>query len=81
MFTVVTESAMNDTETQSLRQSLHDLNNSLNAISMQTELAQMYAGTGDTELLQSALRIIMKQCRNSSSISHGIQAGLQKTSS
>jgi hypothetical protein len=80
MLTVATGSAMNDTETQSLRQSLHDLNNCLNAISMQTELAQMYAGTGDIELLQSALRVIMKECRNSSSISHGLQAGLPKTS-
>jgi hypothetical protein len=81
MFTATTGSAMNDAETRSLRESLHDLNNSLNVISMQTELAQMYADTGDIELLQSALGIIMKECRNCSSISHGLQSDFPKISS
>lgn len=66
--------SMNRTEKRRLKQALHDMNNALNAISMQTELAQVYSERGDDALAQAALRVVMTECRRCSSISHSVQS-------
>jgi hypothetical protein len=67
---------MIESEYANLRQALHDLNNSLNTIAMQTELARVYAGSGETELLQKALAVITNSCGQCRSISHRMQSTL-----
>jgi signal transduction histidine kinase len=67
---------MNKSEMRELKKALHEINNALNAISMQSELAMMYATQGDTDRVQSAIAIVMKSCRSCSTISHDLQARL-----
>lgn len=55
--------ALNDTEKGQLREALHAINNALNSISMQAELAKMYAEQNDGENVREALDTIMSQCR------------------
>lgn len=69
-------SAMNSQERETLKSALHEINNALNAISMQSELAMVYASKGGDEKLQSAIAGVMKSCRKCSTISHDLQAGL-----
>lgn len=49
-----------------LREALHGMNNSLNSISMQAELAKLYAESHDIRRIEEALNIIMTQCRQCS---------------
>lgn len=59
---------MNDADRKRLEQTLHDMYNALNTISMQTELAQMYWDNGDSDRAQAALEVIMEECRRCSSL-------------
>ena len=51
-----------------LREALHSMNNALNSISMQAELAKLYAESHDIQRIQEALDIIMTQCRTCSGV-------------
>jgi hypothetical protein len=67
---------MNSTEKKVLKSALHEINNALNAISMQSELAIMYANKGGNRKLQAVMAGVMKSCRKCSTISHDLQASL-----
>ena len=67
---------MDEQEREALKNALHEINNALNAISMQTELALVHAGKGDTTQLQAVVAGIMKSCRKCGTISHDLQARL-----
>lgn len=60
---------LDESEKKQLKEALHSMNNSLNAISMQAELAKMYSEQHNNELVDEALSIIISQCRQCSSIS------------
>jgi two-component sensor histidine kinase len=59
---------LNDAEKAHLKEVLHKMNNALNSISMQAELAKMYAEQDNSELVGEALGIIMSQCRQCSAV-------------
>jgi signal transduction histidine kinase len=57
---------LNQGEQSQLREALHGMNNALNSISMQAELAKLYTESHDIHRIAEALEIIMKQCRQCS---------------
>lgn len=59
---------LNESERGELREALHKINNALNSISMQAELAKLYTEQNENEKVQEALEIIMSQCRQCSSV-------------
>jgi hypothetical protein len=59
---------LNDSEKAHLKEALHKMNNALNSISMQAELAKMYAQQKNSDMIGEALGIIMSQCRQCSAI-------------
>lgn len=59
---------LNESEKDELREALHKMNNALNSISMQAELAKLYTEQNEYEKIQEALEIIMSQCRQCSSV-------------
>lgn len=59
---------LNESERGELREALHKMNNSLNSISMQAELARLYIEQNEQDKVQEALEIIMSQCRQCSSV-------------
>jgi C4-dicarboxylate-specific signal transduction histidine kinase len=67
---------MNKREKEALKHALHEINNALNAMSMQSELAVLYAEKGDGQQLQTVMTGIMKSCRRCSTISHELKASL-----
>jgi hypothetical protein len=67
---------MNPNEKEALKLALHEINNALNAISMQAELALVHARKNDGRQLQSTIEGLMKSCRKCSTISHELQARL-----
>jgi hypothetical protein len=67
---------MRNSEIANLRQALHDLNNALNTVALQTELARVYAESGDTESLLKALIVVTNACGRCRSISHRLQSEL-----
>jgi C4-dicarboxylate-specific signal transduction histidine kinase len=72
---------MNDSEKEMLKQALHEINNALNAMSMQSELAVMYGEKGDNKQLQTVMAGVMKSCRRCSTITHNLQSKLFKIDS
>ena len=64
---------LTETEKQELKDALHKMNNALNSISMQAELARMYAERGDGAKVLDALNIVMAQCRQCSTITRATQ--------
>ena len=64
---------LNDAEKQGLKDALHKMNNALNSISMQAELARMYVERGQGEKALEALETVMAQCRQCSSITRDTQ--------
>ncbi|HEX2138686.1 MAG TPA: hypothetical protein VHG33_03130 [Woeseiaceae bacterium] len=64
---------MNETERQGLKDALHKMNNALNSISMQAELARMYVERNDSAKVLEALDIVMAQCRQCSTITRSTQ--------
>ena len=58
--------ALSQDEQSQLREALHGMNNALNSISMQAELAKLYAESHDIGRIEEALDIIMAQCRQCS---------------
>ena len=64
---------LNDSEKSQLREALHKMNNCLNSISMQAELARMYAERNDVAKLEEALDVVMSQCRQCSDVSRSTQ--------
>jgi light-regulated signal transduction histidine kinase (bacteriophytochrome) len=69
---------LNDSEKAQLKEALHKMNNALNSISMQAELARMYAQQEKTEMIGEALGVIMSQCRQCSTITHSTHTLLQE---
>lgn len=53
------------------------MNNALNSISMQAELARMYSEQDNNRLVGEALTIIMSQCRRCSEVSQNTQSLLE----
>lgn len=64
---------LNETERQGLKDALHKMNNALNSISMQAELARMYVERNDSAKVLEALDIVMAQCRQCSTITRSTQ--------
>ncbi len=64
---------LNDSEKQGLKDALHKMNNALNSISMQAELARMYIEREDGAKALEALEVVMAQCRQCSTISRETQ--------
>lgn len=64
---------LNEAEKQGLKDALHKMNNALNSISMQAELARMYVERGDSAKVLEALDIVMAQCRKCSNTSRSTQ--------
>ncbi len=64
---------LNEKEREGLKDALHKMNNALNSISMQAELARMYVERGQGEKALEALETVMAQCRQCSSITLGMQ--------
>jgi hypothetical protein len=69
---------LNDAEKGQLKEALHKMNNALNSISMQAELAKMYAEQDNSEMVGEALGIIMSQCRQCSAITQSTHALIQE---
>lgn len=59
---------LNQTEQGELQEALHGMNNALNSMSMQAELAKLYAESHDITRIEEALDIIMTQCRKCSTL-------------
>jgi signal transduction histidine kinase len=57
---------LNQDEQGQLREALHGMNNALNSISMQAELAKLYTESHDIRRISEALEVIMSQCRQCS---------------
>jgi signal transduction histidine kinase len=57
---------LNQDEQSQLREALHGMNNALNSISMQAELAKLYTESHDIRRIDEALEVIMAQCRQCS---------------
>lgn len=65
---------LNESEKKQLKDALHQMNNCLNSISMQAELARMYAERNDSAKVDEALGVVMAQCRQCSSITQSTQS-------
>jgi hypothetical protein len=65
---------LNESEKSQLKEALHKMNNCLNSISMQAELARMYAERNDNAKLMEALDVVMAQCRQCSDVSRSTQS-------
>jgi signal transduction histidine kinase len=65
---------LNESERGELREALHKMNNALNSISMQAELAKLYTEQNENEKIQEALEIIMSQCRQCSSVTQSTRS-------
>jgi hypothetical protein len=63
---------LNTEEQKQLREALHAMNNALNAISMQAELARLYAESHDIGRINEALSVIMAQSRQLSGMTHRV---------
>jgi hypothetical protein len=68
---------LNESEKGQLKEALHKMNNALNSISMQAELAKMYSEQDNSEMIGEALGIIMSQCRQCSAITQTTHSLLQ----
>lgn len=68
---------LNESEKSQLKEALHKMNNALNSISMQAELAKMYSEQNSSELINEALGIIMSQCRKCSEVTKSTHSLLQ----
>lgn len=64
---------LNEAESRELKDALHKMNNALNSISMQAELARMYVEREDAAKILEALEIVMTQCRQCSAITRNTQ--------
>jgi len=69
---------LNQAEKAQLKEALHKMNNALNSISMQAELAKMYVEQDNSEMVSEALGIIMSQCRQCSAITQSAHTLLQE---
>lgn len=68
---------LNESEKGRLKEALHKMNNALNSISMQAELAKLYLEQNNTEMIGDSLGIIMSQCRQCSAITQSTHTLLQ----
>ena len=68
---------LNQDEQGQLREALHGMNNALNSISMQAELAKLYAESHDIRRIAEALEVIMSQCRQCSAVTQSAHTLLQ----
>jgi light-regulated signal transduction histidine kinase (bacteriophytochrome) len=69
---------LSESEKGQLKEALHRMNNALNSISMQAELAKMYAEQNNNAMIGEALEVIMSQCRQCSAITQGTHALLRE---
>ena len=65
---------LSESEKGQLKEALHKMNNALNSISMQAELAKMYAEQNNNAMIGEALGIIMSQCRQCSAVTQSTHA-------
>lgn len=56
-----------------LRQSLHDINNALNAMSMQAELSKLHIDDKELDLAKRALDVVLAECRRAAGLNLMIQ--------
>lgn len=56
-----------------VRQSLHDINNALNAMSMQAELSKLHIDDEELDLAKCALDVVLTECRRAAGLSLMIQ--------
>lgn len=68
---------LTEPEKKQLKEALHKMNNALNSISMQAELAKMYLEQNNSAMIGEALGIIMSQCRQCSGVTQSTHALLQ----
>lgn len=61
---------MQKSEQKALKQFVHDINNSLNTISMQTELALLHSESENVPKIMQALKAIQAECGSASDTSH-----------
>lgn len=69
---------LNQAEKAQLKEALHKMNNALNSISMQAELAKMYVEQDNSDMVSEALGIIMSQCRQCSAVTQSAHTLLQE---
>jgi hypothetical protein len=69
--------SLTESEKRHLKEALHKMNNALNSISMQAELAKMYSEQNNSKMVNEALVVIMSQCRQCSAVTHSTHALLQ----
>lgn len=67
---------LNQADESVLREALHGINNALNSISMQAELAKLYAESHDIGRIEEALEVIMAQCRQCSNLTRNTHSQL-----
>lgn len=72
---------LSEVEKRELKDALHKMNNALNSISMQAELARMYVGRDDDAKVMEALDTVMAQCRQASTITRNTQSYFENGSS
>lgn len=65
---------LSEAEKSQLKDALHKMNNCLNSISMQAELARMYAERNESAKVDEALGVVMAQCRECSSVTQSTQS-------
>ena len=64
---------LSESEKRELKDALHKMNNALNSISMQAELARLYVERSDDAKVLEALDTVMAQCRKASTITRDTQ--------
>jgi light-regulated signal transduction histidine kinase (bacteriophytochrome) len=69
---------LSESEKGQLKEALHKMNNALNSISMQAELAKMYSEQNKNEMIGEALAVIMSQCRQCSAITQSTNSLLEE---
>lgn len=72
---------LSETEKRELKDALHKMNNALNSISMQAELARMYVERSDDAKVLEALDTVMAQCRKASTITRDTQSWFDRGNS
>lgn len=72
---------LSEAEKRELKDALHKMNNALNSISMQAELARMYVEREDAGKVLEALDTVMAQCRQASNITRSTQSYFDNGSS
>ena len=74
-----TEDEGPDVRDEETRQLIHDLNNALNALSMQAQLAEISLKDGDSDTAAASLTRIMEKCADAAKLSGALQTFFLRT--